>query len=95
MICQACGLDKPSPEGKAWGIDGLESDSGVGGEAAVDGEDYAGDEACGFIVEEEEKSALKLLAFAESAHGRRGKNFAGARGGSAVIVEEKLCILLG
>ena len=69
--------------------------SGISGEAAVDRQNHARDKACSLIVYKEEKSALQLLGFTESAHGSCGKYLARSRGGSTVGIEEKRGVLLG
>ena len=66
----------------------------VCGEAAVNGQYYTRDKACRFIVDKEQKSAFELFAFAKSAHGRRCQNFARSCRGRAVVVPQKLCVLL-
>ena len=63
--------------------------SGISGEAAVDRQNHARDKACSLIVYKEEKSALQLLGFTESAHGSCGKYLARSCGGSTVGIEER------
>ena len=70
--------------------------AGVGGEAAVDGQAYAGDEPGGVVIQQEQhRTHQVLLAVAEAAHGGAVQNPLGAGGGGAVVVIQQLGVLLG
>ena len=70
--------------------------SGIGGEAAIDGDGNACDEAGSIVVQQEQyRTAELLFAVAEAAHGRSGQDLARAGGGGAIGVEEQRRVLLG
>ena len=52
--------------------------AGISGKAAVDGKGHAGDEAGRLVVQQKQHRAGELTALAKAAHGRGGKDLAGA-----------------
>ena len=70
-----------------------DSDAGIGGETAVDGDDDARDEGGCLVVQKEQQRAVQLLAFTEAAHRGGGKDRAGARRGRAVRVPQQSGVL--
>ena len=74
---------------------GPSSDTRVGGEAAVNGQADAGDEAGSLVVQQEQQGTHQILfAVAEAAHGGGSQDLFGAGGGGAVLVVEEPCVLL-
>ena len=73
----------------------MELHTGVGREAAVDGQHHTGDEAGCFVIQQEEQTALQLTVFTEATHGGSGKDLAGTGRGCAILLEEETSVLIG
>ena len=82
------------PAGKGVAGRWYASDAGIRREAAVNGENHAGDEGSGVVIQQEQNCADQLLCFAETPHRGCGENLAGARRGRAVRVPEERRVLL-
>lgn len=74
----------------------LKLNSGISGEAAVDGQADAGDEACCIVIQQEQDCAHQIfLTITEAAHGGTVQNSLRPCGGRTVVVIQELCVLLG
>lgn len=71
------------------------SDPGIGAEAAVHGDDHAGDEAGGGFGQQEEQGADELLRLAEPAHGGAVQDLGSAGRRVAGLVEQQGLVLRG
>ena len=69
--------------------------AGVSSEAAVDGQDNAGDSGSELVVGQEQHAAQQLVGVNETAGGSTGQDLGGTGGGGAVLVEQQSAVLVG
>ena len=69
-------------------------DAGIGGEATVDWNDRASDEASGFVAEKPQQGADQIFRFAEFVHRRVVQDLMGTRGETAVGRCQQTAVLI-
>ena len=69
-------------------------DAGIGGEATIDRNDRASNEAGGFVAEEPQQGTNQIFRFAEFVHRRVVQDLMGTRGETAIGRRQQTAILI-